>query len=105
MPATSPALLIARPELVVPHPAGYPRSVSVPLSQRKACRSPDAVRLSPVTCPASLIPYPELEDPPSVLGSAMTPSFQRKALEVEPDAGRLGASTWPTLLMASAVLD
>src|SRR2546421_404660 len=105
MPATSPASLIARPELVVPQPSGYPRSVIVPLSQRKACRWPDAVRLSPVTCPAPLIPYAELEDPPSVPRSVMTPSFQRKALQAEPDAGRLVPTTSPALLMLSAVLE
>src|SRR2546427_11058123 len=80
MPATSPASLIARPELAVPHPAGYPRPVLVPLSQRKACRSPDAVMLAPTDCAASLVPYPALDDPPSVPIHDMRTSLAMKVV-------------------------
>src|SRR2546426_135163 len=37
--------------------------------------------------------------------SVITPSFQRKALQAEPDAGRLVPTTSPALLMPSAVLE
>src|SRR2546427_750041 len=64
MPATSPASLIARPELVVPQPSGYPRSVITPSCQRKAWDSPEPIVLQPTTWPASLRSVATLRLPP-----------------------------------------
>src|ERR1019366_1823996 len=92
------------PKARLEYPPSVPKSVIVPLSQRKACLPRPVTSAYPTTCPALLMPEAELDVPPSVPKSVTVKLLETAALIDDVSFAPVGAkgASFPAHAASSA---